>query len=196
MRADSEEEVADSTNGGRTITVFGGRHAAAGGAEYAEARRLGALLAAANYTVMSGGYNGVMEAVSRGALEAGGLTIGVTMEIFAGLSANPFLTREIRTRNFFERLDVLTSSASGFIALRGGMGTLTELSLIWNMLQTKTMEHKPTILVGRFWRTLLQSIADHLVISREELELFHYVDTPEEAVASLARAAGTRNRPR
>ncbi len=67
------------------------------------------------------------------------------------------------------------------------MGTLTELSLIWNMLQTKTMEYKPTILVGNFWRPLLESVADHLVISREELDLFHYVGSAGEAVVRLGQ---------
>ena len=167
------------------IAVFGGRHPAPGDCEYAEAMRLGSLLAAANYAVMSGGYSGVMEAVSRGAKEAGGPAIGVTMEIFGSLAPNPYLTSEIRTRNFFQRLEILTSSAAGFVAMRGGMGTLTELSLIWNMLQTKTMVYKPTILVGKFWRPLLQSVADQLAISREELNLFLYVDSSEEAVARL-----------
>jgi uncharacterized protein (TIGR00730 family) len=169
----------------RTIAVFGGRHPAEGDPEYREAFRLGMLLASANYVVMSGGYSGVMEAVSRGALQAGGATIGVTMDIFGSLPPNPFLTCEIRTRDFFERLEHLTSHARGFIALRGGMGTLTEISLIWNMLQTRTMESKPMILVGKFWRPLLQSVADHLVISPAELDLFHYVDSADEAVSSL-----------
>jgi uncharacterized protein (TIGR00730 family) len=169
----------------RTIAVFGGRHPAEGDPEYSEALKLGTLLASANYTVMSGGYSGVMEAVSRGALQAGGITIGVTMEIFSGLPPNPFLTREIRTHDFFERLDFLISHARGFIALRGGMGTLTEISLIWNMLQTRAMEPKPMILVGKFWRPLLQSVADHLVISPGELDLFCYADTVDAAVSTL-----------
>jgi len=185
FRLGKEKCVLEIPREQKTIVVFGGRHPVDGDLEYAEAVRLGSLLAMAKYAVMSGGYSGVMEAVSRGAMEAGGTTIGVTMEIFGSLSPNRFLTREIRSRNFFERLEILTSSASGFVAMRGGMGTLTELSLIWNMLQTKTMEYKPTILVGRFWRPLLESVADHLVISREELELFHYVGGAGEAVACL-----------
>jgi uncharacterized protein (TIGR00730 family) len=169
----------------KIVVVFGGRHPAEGDPEYAEALRLGTLLAAANYIVMSGGYTGVMEAVSRGATQAGGTAIGVTMEIFGSLPANPYLTREIRSRNFFERLEILASHAAGFIALRGGMGTLTEISLIWNMLQTKTMAPKPMILVGKFWRPLLQSVSDHLVISPEELDLFCYVDNADDAVRRL-----------
>ena len=175
----------DLPAGLKAIAVFGGRHPVAGDAEYAEALRLGALLASANYAVMSGGYSGVMEAVSRGAVQTGGIAIGVTMEIFGNLPPNPFLTQEIRARNFFERLEILTSSACGFIAMRGGMGTLTEVSLIWNMLQTRTMQNKPMILVGRFWKPLLLSVADHLVISEEELHLLHYVDSAEEAVSHL-----------
>jgi uncharacterized protein (TIGR00730 family) len=175
----------DLPAGLRTVAVFGGRHPIAGDAEYAEAVRLGVLLASANYVVMSGGYSGVMEAVSRGAVQSGGTAIGVTMEIFGSLPPNPFLTREIRARDFFERLSIITSNACGFIAMRGGMGTLTEVSLIWNMLQTRAMEDKPMILVGGFWRPLLLAVAEHLVIAEEELRLFHYVDSAEEAVSRL-----------
>ena len=72
-----------------------------------------------------------------------------------------------------------------FVAMRGGMGTLTEISLIWNMLQTKTMADKPIVLVGKFWRPMLQSISTHLVISAEELDIFRYAETPDEAVKCL-----------
>jgi uncharacterized protein (TIGR00730 family) len=167
------------------IVVFGGRHPAEGDREYAEAVKLGSMLASAGFAIMSGGYTGAMAAVSRGAREAGGIAIGVTMEIFGDLPPNPYLTHEIRTRDFFERLQVLTSHASGFIALRGGMGTLTEISLIWNMLQTRTMPDKPMILAGKFWRPLLESIAGRLVISGAELDLFQYADTAEDAVSRL-----------
>jgi hypothetical protein len=169
----------------RVISVFGGRHPAPGDEEYLQAEKLGSLLAARGYAVMSGGYSGVMEAVSRGAMQAGGTAIGVTMEIFGTLPPNPFLSSEIRSRDFFERLGILTSRADGFIALRGGMGTLTEVGLIWNMLQTKTMLHKPMILLGSFWKPLLRAISDYLVIARRDLDLLHFVDGPDEAVALL-----------
>jgi uncharacterized protein (TIGR00730 family) len=167
------------------IAVFGGRHPVEGDREYAEAVRLGILLANAGHTVMSGGYSGVMEAVSRGASEAGGTAIGVTMDIFGSLQPNRYLTREMRTRNFFERLDLLISSASAFLVLRGGMGTLTEISLIWNMLQTRTMPPKPVILIGDFWRPMLESVAGHLVISANELDLFHYAADVDDAFLRL-----------
>jgi uncharacterized protein (TIGR00730 family) len=169
----------------KTVTVFGGRHPAPGDEEYQEAVRLGALLASEDYAVMSGGYTGVMEAVSRGARRAGGMAVGVTMEIFGNMPPNDFLTHEIRTRNFFERLEVLASHACAFIALRGGMGTLTEISLIWNMLQTRTMPDKPLILVGNFWKPLMESMADHLVISRQELDIFHYAENVDDAFRLL-----------
>jgi predicted Rossmann-fold nucleotide-binding protein len=107
------------------------------------------------------------------------------MDIFRSLAPNRFLTGEIRTRNFFERLEVLSSHACAFIALRGGMGTLTEISLIWNMLQTRTMPDKPIILVGKFWKPMLRSAADYLVISQPELDIFQYADSVEDAVCRL-----------
>jgi hypothetical protein len=169
----------------KLISVFGGRHPAPGDEEYLQAVKLGSLLAARGFAVMSGGYSGVMEAVSRGAIEAGGTAIGVTMEIFGSLPPNPFLSSEIRSRDFFDRLGILTSRADGFIALRGGMGTLTEVGLIWNMLQTKTILHKPMILLGSFWKPLLKAVSDHLVITKKDLGLLHYADTPDDAIAIL-----------
>jgi uncharacterized protein (TIGR00730 family) len=175
----------------KLIGVFGGRHPVPGDAEYAEAARLGSLLAGAGFGVISGGYSGVMEAVSRGASEAGGTAVGVTMEIFGSLAPNPFLTREIRTRNFFERLETLSTSADGFIAVRGGMGTLAEISLVWNMLQTRTLGPKPLILLGSFWKRTLRSIAEQLTISQSDLDLLAYAATPEEAVAHLEAYSGS-----
>ncbi len=107
------------------------------------------------------------------------------MEIFGDLQPNRFITREIRTRDFFERLRVLTSQADGFIALRGGMGTLTEVGLIWNMLQTGTMRRKPMILMGECWKPLLESVADHLVVSPADLSLLHFADSAQAVVALL-----------
>jgi len=171
----------------KLVSVFGGRHPAPGDEEYQQAVRLGSLLAGMGYGVMSGGYSGVMEAVSRGAVEAGGAAIGVTMEIFGRLSPNPYLTSEIRSRDFFERLEVLTSKADGFIALRGGMGTLTEIGLVWNMLQTRAMLHKPLILLGAFWRPMLQAVTNHLVISPKDLALLHFAESADEALDLLTR---------
>jgi uncharacterized protein (TIGR00730 family) len=171
--------------GQKLISVFGGRHPSPGEEEYQQAVRLGSLLAGRGYAVLSGGYSGVMEAVSRGATEAGGAAFGVTMEIFGSLAPNPYLTSEIRSRDFFERLEILTSKADGFIALRGGMGTLTEIGLVWNMLQTKTMLHKPLILLGAFWRPTLLALSSRLVISPQDLALLHFADSADEALELL-----------
>ena len=171
----------------RRIAVFGGRHPVPGDAEYAEARRLGALLARNGYAVMNGGYTGVMEAVSLGATEAGGQAIGITMEIFGDMPPNRYLTEEIRARDFFERLQILAATASGYIAMRGGMGTLTEVTLIWNMLQTRTMEPRPLVLLGNFWKPALEALALHLVVAPAELDLLRFADTADEAVSLLRK---------
>ena len=171
----------------KIVAVFGGRHPQPGDEEYEQARKLGQLIAKANFAVMNGGYGGVMEAVSMGAMEGGGHTIGVTMDIFEDLPANAYLREEIRTRHFFERLEVLISRSSAFIALRGGMGTLTEVSLVWNMLQTKAMVEKPVILVGSFWKPLFEGITQHLVVSRSDLDLLRIVETVDEAVEALPK---------
>jgi uncharacterized protein (TIGR00730 family) len=168
-----------------TIAVFGGRHPIPWDPEYSDAFRLGSLLARAGYEVISGGYSGVMEAVSRGALHSGGTAIGVTMEIFGSLSPNPYLTREIRARDFFERLEIITRTARAFVAVRGGMGTLTEISLVWNMIQTKTIGNRALILLGGFWKPMLRTIAGHLVISQNDFGLLQFADTVDDALVLL-----------
>ncbi|HXI93207.1 MAG TPA: LOG family protein, partial [Blastocatellia bacterium] len=118
---------------GRRITVFGGSRCGPDAAEYKEALRLGRLLVEAGFDVCSGGYAGVMEAISRGAHEAGGHVIGVTMEQFKS-APNPYLKKIEPSADFYARLQILIRDSAGYIALRGGMGTVTEISLVWNKL--------------------------------------------------------------
>jgi len=110
----------------RIVTIFGGSKCRDVDPEYAEARRLGQLLAEAGYTICTGGYLGVMEAASRGAREQGGRVLGIVMNQFKA-EPNRYLTDKVATPHFYERLQRLITRSVGFIAVRGGMGTVTEL---------------------------------------------------------------------
>ena len=115
------------------MTIFGGSKCGPDSDEYREAREIGSRLAKAGFTICTGGYLGVMEAASRGAREAGGRVFGIVMNQFKG-EPNRYLTDKVATDHFYDRLQNLIMRSVGFVALRGGMGTVTEVSLVWNKL--------------------------------------------------------------
>lgn len=122
---------------------------------YADALALGGILARRGHTVLTGGYTGTMEAVSRGAAEAGGHVIGVTCDDigrFHGRSANPWVLEERRCSTLLERLRGLIEGSEAAIALPGGPGTLAEIALSWNLMIVGSLARRPLILVGDGWR--------------------------------------------
>src|SRR6478609_682693 len=127
----------------KIITVFGSSRPREGEADFEEARALGRVLAQNGFAVCSGGYGGVMAGVSRGAKEAGGKTYGVTAEFFFAAKANPWIDVEVRMVTWQERLFELIRLAHGFVACKGGTGTLVELAVVWEMLNKSVMTGKP-----------------------------------------------------
>jgi uncharacterized protein (TIGR00725 family) len=135
------------------VTVFGGSRPSQ--KEYDQALRLGRLLAEAGFAVLTGGYIGVMEAVSRGAAEAGGHVIGVTceeIENWRPVKANGWLKEERKVARLRDRLFGLIEGCDAAIALPGGPGTLTEIAVMWNHLLTQAILPRKLILVGPGWR--------------------------------------------
>src|SRR6476660_10527752 len=126
----------------RIVTIFGGSKCGEDDPEYAQARRAGTLLAQAGFTICTGGYLGVMEAASRGAREAGGRVLGIVMNQFKH-EPNRFLTDTVATNHFYERLQNLITRSVGFVAFKCGMGTATEISLVWNKLTTGVLGKRP-----------------------------------------------------
>src|SRR5271165_2459895 len=143
----------------RIVTVFGSSRPEEGDADYAEARELGRLLAERGFAVCSGGYGGVMEAASRGAKEAGGKTYGVTAEFF-GRKVNQWVDVEVRKKTWEERLFELIRLADGFVACKGGTGTLVELAVVWEMLNKGVMGGKPFVTLGNFWTPILERVRE------------------------------------
>ncbi len=137
------------------ITVFGSGKPRPGDPDYTTAQELGGLIARAGHTVLTGGYVGTMEAVSRGANEAGGHVIGVTcddIERYRAGGANPWVIEEWRRVTLFDRLKALIDGCNAAIALPGGPGTFTEITLYWNLLVINAIEPKPLVLIGDGWR--------------------------------------------
>src|SRR6202023_4232364 len=120
-----------------------------------EARVLGRALAKRGLLVCSGGYGGVMEAVSRGAKEAGGKTTGVTADFFKAAKLNAWIDVEVRMKTWEERLFELIRRADGFVACKGGTGTLVELAVVWEMLNKSVMSAKPFASLGDFWQPII-----------------------------------------
>jgi uncharacterized protein (TIGR00730 family) len=170
----------------RIVTIFGGSRCREGDAEYAQARATGALLAEAGYTICTGGYLGVMEAASRGAREKGGRVLGIVMNQFKA-EPNRYLTDKVATEHFYERLQRLIMRSVGFIALRGGMGTVTEISLVWNKLQTKVIDPRPLVLLGDCWPPVVEAWRQNLDVREIDVSVLDFASTPEEAVEFINR---------
>lgn len=183
----------------RTISIFGSARPEKDTAVYQTAQKLGRELAEAGYTVMTGGYMGTMEAVSHGAHLAGGHVVGVTsdrVEIFRPIGPNPWIKQEIRFTSLRDRLLHLVHENDGMIALPGGIGTLTEVAMAWNGLQTGELPRRPLLLLGGTWRTSLTMFFDKAYITQADFDLLTFVDTPQEAVAILNQRLAKNNEPK
>ena len=140
------------------VSVFGGSQPPPASPAYKEAYELGKMLAQGGHTVLTGGYIGTMEAVSRGAAEAGGHVIGVTcadIEAWRAVKPNAWVQEERRFATMQERLNELVLSCDAAVALPGGPGTLTEIALAWNLMIVQSMQPKPLILIGNGWKELI-----------------------------------------
>jgi uncharacterized protein (TIGR00730 family) len=161
------------------ITVFGGSQPKAGDASYAEAYELGKLVAEAGHIVLTGGYIGTMEAVSKGAYEAGGHVIGVTcadIETWRPVKPNAWVQEQRHFATLLERLNELVLACDAAIALPGGPGTLTEIALTWNLMIVNSIPPKPLILTGAGWKSVFDCFFDefhtYMAVNQREYILF------------------------
>ena len=161
------------------ITVFGGAQPKEESAAYEEARELGKLLAERGHAVLTGGYMGTMEAVSRGASGAGGHVIGVTcidIEEWRKTSANQWVKEERRKKTLVERLVGLIEGCDAAIALPGGAGTLAEISLMWNLMIVESLPPRPLTLIGNGWQStfdqFFKEFYTYMPIRQQELLYF------------------------
>lgn len=162
-------------SGEKIVTIFGGAKCSPGSPEYLEAKAAGRRLAEAGFTICTGGYLGIMEAASRGAHEVGGRVLGIVMNQFKN-EPNRFLTDKVATNHFYERLQNLITRSVGFIAFRGGMGTVTEISLVWNKLATGVLGSRPLVLVGDCWPPVVEAWQKHLVVSDADVRFLDFAD--------------------
>ena len=175
------------------VAVYGSARIGTDDPRFAAARALGGALAQAGLTVATGGYQGVMAAISRGAHDAGGEVIGYTVSSWDGLPANEWVTRKVDSADLFERLR-LFSKADLMIALDGGIGTLTEVAVSWNLLQVGSSA-QPLLMVGDEWAELVDFVARRLVVAPVDLVLVRTLPSgtsPSTIVAEARALIGRR----
>ena len=168
----------------KIVTIFGGSKCADDSPEYIEAKDLGGRLAEAGFTICTGGYLGIMEAASRGAREKGGRVLGIVMNQFKS-EPNRFLTDKVATDHFYDRLQGLITRSVGFVALKGGMGTVTEISLVWNKLTTGVLGRRPLVLVGDCWKPVVDAWTANLVVSDKDISYLDFASNAEDAAAII-----------
>ena len=139
------------------ISVFGSSSIAEPSEARRQAQELGAALARAGFAVATGGYSGVMEAVSRGAAEAGGTVFGVVARALPG-KPNPWVRRVIEVDTWEQRLFRLITLGDGYVACPGATGTLVELAVAWEMMNKGLLGRRPLVALGEFWRPILEPI--------------------------------------
>ena len=166
----------------RVISVFGSGRVRDEHAVYGQARELGRLLAESGYAVCTGGYGGVMEAALRGAAEAGGSTIGVTLKNSKS-KPNAWVRDAEPMDGWRLRLERLIERGDGYAVLDGGVGTLNEFFMVWEMANKK-LRKKPMIIFGAFLRSLLESLREERgIIFNDDLKI---AETSEGILAALA----------
>ena len=175
------------------VTVFGGSTPQPGEDSYEEAQRLGSLLAQAGHTVLTGGYTGTMEAVSRGAAEAGGHTVGITTEEIDAWrpgGANSFVLEERSYKTLKARLYALIEAGDAAMALPGGIGTLTEIAAMWSQMQVNAIPARPLILIGPGWKSVLETFFKQFpsYVPENHRPLLSYAETVEAAAEMLEQA--------
>ena len=165
---------------GKIVTIFGGSKCREDSQEYREAKQLGARLAEEGFTICTGGYLGIMEAASRGAREKGGRVLGIVMNQFKS-EPNRYLTDKVATDHFYDRLQNLITRSLGFVAFRGGMGTVTEISLVWNKLTTGVIGKRPLVLVGECWKPVVEAWQANLVVSDNDISFLDFASNADAA---------------
>jgi uncharacterized protein (TIGR00730 family) len=179
---------------GPCVTVFGSARFTPEQPYYQLARQVGAALAQAGFTVMTGGGPGIMEAANRGAKEAGGYSVGCNIELAHEQKPNPYLDRWVTFQQFAIRKMLLVKYSYAFIAMPGGFGTLDEVFGTATLIQTGKLQDFPLVFMGReYWQPLLSFLRERLVTGRtidaHDADRILVTDSPEEAVTAITDVA-------
>ncbi|OEU85492.1 DNA-binding protein [Streptomyces abyssalis] len=180
---------------GPAISVFGSARTPVDSPEYEAGVRIGRALTEAGFGVITGGGPGAMEAANKGALEAGGTSVGLGIELPFEQGLNQYVDIGVNFRYFFVRKTMFVKYAQGFVVLPGGLGTMDELFEAMTLVQTRKVTRFPIVLFGSsYWQGLVDWLHGSVVAqgkaSARDIELFHVTDDIEEAVAVVTKEAG------
>ena len=178
---------------GPAVSVFGSARVHADEPEYALGKEVGRLLVEAGYAVITGGGPGAMEAANRGACEAGGVSVGLGIELPFEQGMNEWVDVGVDFRYFFARKTMFVKYAQGFIVLPGGFGTFDELFEALVLVQTKKVTSFPVVLLGHaYWDGLVDWLRSTVLaegkVGQRDLDLFSVTDDPAEAVRIITMA--------
>jgi uncharacterized protein (TIGR00730 family) len=178
------------------VTVFGSTHIGRDDPAYTMAEQIGRLLAQHGYAVITGGGPGAMEAANKGAYEAGGVSIGLNIELPLQQEPNRYLTNLVNFQHFFVRKVMFVKHSIAFVILPGGFGTLDELFESITLIQTRKIKPFPVILAGNdYWRGLLEWLRDPVMsggkISPDDLGLLKIAHNPEEVIRILKNSSAS-----
>jgi hypothetical protein len=174
------------------VAIFGSARAKPGTPVYDEVKRAASAFAAMGCDIVTGGGPGLMEAANEGA-KAGGATtsMGIRVDLPFEQDVNPFVEQAFVHETFFTRLHHFVIASDAFVVVPGGIGTVLEMLMIWQLLQVRHMNDTPLILVGKMWRELVhwaqRSMLDPTLALASEKDLLipHCLDTADEAVAAI-----------
>lgn len=177
---------------GPAVTIFGSARVKPDDPVYKKTIQLAAALAGEGYAIISGGGGGVMEAANKGAAEAGGVSVGLNIELPHEQVPNAYSNIKLQFRYFFVRKVMLVKYARAFVIMPGGFGTLDELFEALTLIQTKRLRPFPVFLMGRdYWSGLFDWIQDKMLslgrIQVQDFEIMQLMDEPEEVIKQIRR---------
>lgn len=183
------------------VAVFGGASTRPGDIVYEEAFRLGRMLAQSGFTVLTGSYIGVMEAASRGANEAGGHVVGMSctdIENWRKIKPNQWVIEEHRYQTLRERMYALIDQCNAAVVMPGGVGTLCELTVMWNEMIINSKPARPLLIVGSEWQQVIsryiESLGSYIGIKdRDLIQLVADVDNAVEILINYTQKSDSRN---
>lgn len=170
----------------KRLTAFGSSRIAPSDPRFSDAQSLSRKLAVKGWDGMTGGHQGMMAAFSQGIVEGGGHVRGITLERFPTPPGNT-LSEEVRARDFFDRMRVLIEDGDAYLVLPGGLGTLAELAMTWDLLAINVLEPRPLVLYGGMWSDIVDKLHASLVMSVDHtFGRLHYCTTHDEVLDILS----------
>jgi hypothetical protein len=182
------------------VTIFGSARVQPGTFGYEETKRVAAALADMDCEIITGGGPGLMQAANEGAASRAGASYGIRVDLPFEQDVNAFVTEAFEHRTFFTRLHQFVLASDAFVVAPGGIGTVLEMTLIWQLLQVNHLQHTPLILVGRMWPGLVEWARESMLgtdpplAHASDLEIPRCVATADEAVAIIREARAAQGR--